>query len=246
MDQEGQATPLSRISTLWSVVCRAHDGEPQAVNAAQQELIGRYSRAIHRYLLGAVRDPEAAEELSQEFALRFIRGDLRGADPERGRFRDFVKGVLFHLIADHHRRRARSPSLPAGLPEPADDPAQLERQFVNSWREEMLNRTWEALARVEQRTGRAFHTVLRLKADHPQLRSAQMAERLARQLGKPVTAASVRQTLHRAREKFVDLLVEEVLHTLREPNVDKLEQELIDLGLHGYCKEALQRYRGKP
>jgi hypothetical protein len=50
--------------------------------------MGSYHRAVHRYLLGALRDEDAAEELFQEFALRFVRGDFRWADRGRGRFRD--------------------------------------------------------------------------------------------------------------------------------------------------------------
>jgi hypothetical protein len=32
-----------------------------------------------------VRDPDTAAELFQEFACRFLHGDLHGADPGRGR-----------------------------------------------------------------------------------------------------------------------------------------------------------------
>src|SRR5690242_2756490 len=107
MDHETLDRNLNRITTLWSVVRRAHQGSEQEVAAAQQQLLQRYSKSIYRYLLGAVRNPDVADELAQEFALRLIRGDFRGVDPGRGRFRDFVKGVLFHLIADYHRRQQR-------------------------------------------------------------------------------------------------------------------------------------------
>ena len=50
-----------------------------------------------------------AEELTQEFALRFLDGKYHGADRECGRFRNFVKGVLAHLIADHYRRQQARP-----------------------------------------------------------------------------------------------------------------------------------------
>src|SRR5262245_54137586 len=95
--------PLQQISTLWTVVCQAHAGAPEAVRAAQEQLLRRYRGAVSRYLLAAVRDAAAAEDLAQEFALRFLQGRLRGADPGQGRFRDFLKGVLAHLVADHHR-----------------------------------------------------------------------------------------------------------------------------------------------
>jgi RNA polymerase sigma-70 factor (ECF subfamily) len=239
--------PLERISTLWSVICRASAGPGAEVADAQRQLLLRYGRAVHRYLLGALRDAEAAEELSQEFALRLIRGDYRRADPEKGRFRDFVKGVLFHLIADHHRGRKRTPRplAPEGgdPPGPDHDPADPDGQFVTTWREAVLGRAWEALAQVERRVGQPWYTVLDLRARQPELSSTRMAEQLSAQLHRPVTADWVRQTLHRARERFTDLLLREVAHTLETPTVADLEQELADLGLLEYCRTALDRYR---
>src|SRR5437762_5068596 len=140
MAQETFNQRLSRISTLWSVVCEAHSGPTEAALRAQQQLLERYGSALRRYLLAAVRDPDAADELFQEFALRFVQGRLRGADPQRGRFRDFVKGVLFHLIADHQKRQRQRPSpLTPDLPELAVEPPSLadsDRVFVMNWREE--------------------------------------------------------------------------------------------------------------
>src|SRR3954466_7858894 len=104
---------LSRLQTHWSILFQGQGTSAQA-QAAKQRLLERYMKAVRRYLIGAVRDIEVADELAQEFALRFMKGDLHRADPSRGRFRDFVKGVLFHLIADHYRRLKRTP---AGLPE---------------------------------------------------------------------------------------------------------------------------------
>ena len=59
---------LSRISTFWSAVHVAHEDPPDARQAAQNLLLERYSGAAYRYLLGAVRDPDVAAELFQDFA----------------------------------------------------------------------------------------------------------------------------------------------------------------------------------
>ncbi|HEV3115876.1 MAG TPA: sigma-70 family RNA polymerase sigma factor [Gemmataceae bacterium] len=244
MHDESVTQHLSQIETLWTVWRKAHHGAPGEVQSAQARLVERYGGAIRRYLLGAVRDPEAVEELFQEFALRLLRGSLDGADPERGRFRDFVKGVLFHLIADHHKRRQRGPrNLPADYPEPGFEPslADSERMFLQSWRDELMARAWSALAEVEKAGGPPLYTVLRFRGDHPDLRSPEMAEQLSARLGKPITAVSLRQTLHRAREKFAQLLLDEVMHSLHEPTPAALEEELIDLGLFEYCRPALQK-----
>jgi RNA polymerase sigma-70 factor (ECF subfamily) len=247
MEPEQQNEPLSGISTLWEIVIQAHKGEAEAVTAAQQQLLQRYNRAVHRYLLGALHDPDAADELAQEFALRFLRGDFRRATPGRGRFRDYVKTVLIHLVDDYHRSRRRSPQ-PRPPHDPALDVAHVEnedadRAFLASWRDELLERTWQALARIQHRTGQPFYAALRLRAEQPALRSDQMAEQLAAQLGKPVTASAFRQILHRARDKFADLLVREVVQTLESFALEPLEQELIDLGLLSYCGPALARFR---
>jgi hypothetical protein len=53
----------------------------------------------------------------------------------------------------------------------------------------------------------------------------------------------VRQTLHRAREKFAVLLLDEVARSLQTDDLDRIEQELIDLGLQSYCRSALTRRR---
>src|SRR5262249_44107132 len=95
-NERSENARLSRIETFWPVVTKAHGSSADAAAAARQ-LVQRYAQAVYRYLLGALRDADAADELTQEFALRFMRGALHGADPARGRFRDFVKGVLFHL-----------------------------------------------------------------------------------------------------------------------------------------------------
>jgi hypothetical protein len=61
-----------------------------------------------------------------------------------------------------------------------------------------------------------------------------------------LTIPAVRQALHRAREKFVDLLVSEVTLSLGDASHEDLEQELIDLGLFAYCRAALDRRPRSP
>ncbi len=241
---------LSQIQTLWTVVCRAHGDEAtQVVNSAQEQLLARYGKVVYRYLLGALRDADAADELSQEFALRFVRGDLRGADPTRGRFRDFLKGVLYHLIGDFHRRRQKQPLALLAEHEPAasaDESHESDQVFLMSWRNELLNRAWGSLAELEQESGKPFYAVLRFRAANPDLRSEQIARELSEQLGKEVNAAWVRQNLHRARDRFAEALVDEVVQTLSDPTVSDLEQELIDIGLMEYCRPLLARMRQEP
>src|SRR5262245_23516681 len=111
---------ISQIDTLWPVLHKAHGGKPDEVSAAQEAILQRYRPAVKRYLRACLGDEDAAEELSQDFALRFVRGDFRNANPERGRFRDLLKSALYHLIVDHHKRKQRqAPLLAPDGPEPS-------------------------------------------------------------------------------------------------------------------------------
>src|SRR5262249_50527511 len=211
----------------------------------QQLLMERYCGAVYRYLLRAVRDPHVAEDLTQEFALRFIRGLFRQADPARGRFRDYVKTSLFHLVDDYRRREARGPhAVPLEHNEPADpeSPAQdADRAFLDSWRAELLSRTWRALAEERDKSGQPLYAVLRLRVEHPDLTSAQMAEQLTSDVCRPFTAAGVRQLLHRARERFAEHLIRETTLSLGSQPADQVEQELAELNLLKYCRAVLDK-----
>jgi RNA polymerase sigma-70 factor (ECF subfamily) len=235
---------LSLIPTLWSLVHRAHHGPAEAANSARRQLLERYRESVSRYLRKLLHDPDAADEVFQEFASQVLHGDLRGANPRRGRFRSFVKGTLFHLVADYRKQQREWPGpLPADGAALASGPGDVEsdRLFVESWCDELLARAWAALAEIEARTGQPFYAVLRFRADHPEMRSPQLAEELTARLGRPFTAAGVRQTLHRARERFAGRLLDDVTHALEHPTAEQLGEELVELGLLEYCRPALGR-----
>ncbi len=236
---------LSRISTQWAMVFQAHQGATAEVEAAQVALMLRYGGAVHRYLLAALRDPDAAEELDQEFALRFLRGDFHRADPDRGRFRDFIKRAVRNLIIDHYRRlKLRPRSLSEVDAEPSsheDAVATLDVQFAESWRRELMERAWNRLEEHQRKKGHRYFTMLRYRADHPELRSPEMARRLGLQFGVTLTDVGVRQSLRVARELYVGFVLSEVIRTLHKPTRESIEAELIELKLHEYCRTALAR-----
>jgi RNA polymerase sigma-70 factor (ECF subfamily) len=239
---------LSRISTIWTLLSDAQKSLRTRADDARLALIQRYQGAAYRYLLGALRNPDAADELFQEFALRVMQGAFAHADPERGRFRSYLKTMLYHLIVDYQRRQQRLPrSLQSTVADPAGpgpETPESDRQFLASWRDEILARAWASLAEAERNGGQPFHSVLKFRAEHPDASSADMAERLTGQLpAHPFTEAGVRKALQRARAQFADLLLDDVAHSLGEHSPDQLEEELIALDLLPYCRSALKRRR---
>src|SRR5262249_58953202 len=166
MESESLDQRLSRITTLWTLVRRANQGPGDTARDAQGQMLERYGGAVRRYLWALLRDSAAVEELFQEFACNLLEGDLGGADPRRGRFRNFVKGVLFHLVAKYHERRRRQPfPLPPDLPEPEAEStaSDSEQAFLTSWRDDLLARSWAALAEHQRTTGRPLYAVLRCR-----------------------------------------------------------------------------------
>jgi RNA polymerase sigma factor (sigma-70 family) len=245
MDAEYIQTRLSQISTAWTLIARAHSGGVAPEATAQAALVERYQTAVYRYLLAAVRDLDIADELFQEFALRMVRGDFGRADPQRGRFRDYVKSSLINLVIDFHRKQKKQ-FAPAPLEEPAapaPDGFDSDEAFLANWRTILLDRAWDALAAIQTSGGPPFLTVLRFRTAHPELSNLQMLEQLNALLQPtpPFTDAGLRKILQRARDKFTDLVVEEVARSLQTDAMDAIEQELIDLGFQAYCKRALQR-----
>jgi len=245
VDQDQLNARLSRISTVWTQVGRAHDDAPDARLQAQTDLLRRYQEAIYRYLLAATRSPDLADELFQEFALDFVRGGLRHADPQRGRFRDYLRMTLSHLVS-RHRSRQRRPAIELSEAQEVESPAEevdLDREFIENWRRELLGHAWTGLDAWQRQSGQPYYAVLQFRSEHPDASIAEMAAQLTSQLrpDRPFTETGIRKTLQRAREKFEEILLDELARSLEDPTPENLEQELIDLRLLAYCRRALDR-----
>jgi len=239
--------------TMWSGVFQGR-GQDDAARQARNALLVRYHEAVHKYFLAKIRDPNAAQELYSNFALKLIETDrlIKNADPERGRFRHYLKAALHHMVMDYYRSRSRGgpAARPITFDPAAHDVVAVEEGdgdggFSSIWRQELLNQAWKALEEQEQKTGQTHYSVLRGQRDNPDLGAPQLAQRLSAKLGRPFTADGLRKALQRARETFAALLLEEVERTLESPTVDELEAELIDQQLLTYCKKALEKRRAE-
>lgn len=235
---------LSRIDTLWSVVREAHLSDRERAQSAQQRLLDLYSGAIRRYLVGALRNDDLADEIFQEFAYRFLKGDFKSADPERGKFRSFVKTILFRMVATHFRkstaRKESSGAMVEEIQSPAEEQAdQDDELFLQSWRDDVLTRTWNALETYETTGGAPYNTVLRIRVGNPAANTPQMAELISTALNREISEGNVRVQVHRAREKFASLLIETIADSLPVANRESIESELIELRLIDYCRDSL-------
>lgn len=237
---------LSRMETNWDLVRQAHAGSEGA--QALHQLLARYRAPVQNYLLAAVGEADAAEELLQEFAVRFMRGDFHRADPTRGRFRNYLKGAVINLVANHHRKKkglARQVPLPDDVS--GDSDARLEQSLLLTAQQQILDRAWAALLKHERDRGVPYCKVLRLCTEQPELTSAQIASTLTAQLlpDKPYQEAMIRKTLQRARERFAGFVIHEILLSIPVASAEALQEELADLGLLAHCQDYLAGWLAK-
>lgn len=238
---------LSDIPTVWSDINEAHQEGPEA-RLAQERIVRRYGPAVLRYLFVLARDVEAASELFQQFAKGLIEGRMRRADPARGKFRNYLKTTLVNLVHDHRRRLMKDPlHYMATVPEPAAHATPItydsDREFLDIWRNDLLKAAFDELLSIEQRTKRPHYTVLDLRLRFADARTEQLAQMYTEQTGRPVAADRMRKLLFEARKAFSDVLLGIVEQTLDQPGLHEVEEELIELGLLGYCKDAISRRR---
>jgi hypothetical protein len=104
-----------------------------------------------------------------------LEGRYHNVQAANGRFRDYLKTCLFKLVADYSKRQARGrmSRLPEGY-EPADHraaPEAAEETWRQSWRQDLIDRTLEALRRLDQGKARFLYPVLRFHIDRPELSS---------------------------------------------------------------------------
>lgn len=241
MDSENQPNSrLDAIATRWTLLREAHALSNASSVEARQALVLRYLPAIRRYVGAITRQDDLAQDMTQEVVVRLMSGGFAGADPHRGRFRDLLKTSIRNLIRNQWSRDQRRRTTPLEVDDLAEHDRAAEEAWDESWRLSILDLAWNALQQHERNhPSSVAYTLLRLRAEHPDESSDELAERLSTQLGKAVRPDALRQKLRRARLQFVDLLITEISRGLDHPTPERIEEELIALNLHEYVRDLL-------
>ncbi|MCA9218415.1 MAG: sigma-70 family RNA polymerase sigma factor [Planctomycetales bacterium] len=225
------------------MIRRAHEDQSNDSEQARHDLVMRYAQAIRKYVAAILRDESSSEELAQEVIIRVLQGDFASADPERGRFRDFLKTVIRNMARNHWNQQNRRKPVEfdveqAGLIE--GDAADSKDDWESVWRAEILELTWSALQYEEtQKPSGMAYTLLRLRSEHPDESSEQLAKRLGDRLNRVVRADALRQKLRRARVRFAELLLMEIANGLTRATASDVEEELVDLQLYRLVERLL-------
>ena len=225
-----QATTAVRercfLTTHWSVVLAARDGESSKSCQALEQLCRAYWGPLYSYICRRGYTHEDAKDLTQEFFVRVSAPDfLVSVSRDKGKFRSFLLATLNHFLANEwHRANAQKRggnahhvSLDAEIGEgrPIEEPASAETPeafFDKRWALTILERALAALRQEFAADGKlAQFDVLK-----PYLTDASAErdyERAAAQL--QMKAVSVAVAVHRLRKRYRELVRSEVAQTVQ-------------------------------
>ena len=212
------------VTTHWSVVLAAKDeGSPQSEQALET-LCRTYWYPLYAYVRRLGHGPHDAEDLTQEFFARLLQKHyLLAADPEKGRFRTFLRVALKRFLANEWDR-VRAAKRGGGWKIVPLDTVLAERLYARESGADSPDQAYErrwALTLVEQALARLRaeyehsgkgtefgHLKVCLKAERGSIPYAQIAGDLG------VSESNARVLVHRLRRRFRELFHEEIGHTL--------------------------------
>jgi RNA polymerase sigma factor (sigma-70 family) len=219
-------------TTRWSLVLAS--GAAQA-RPALEELFRAYRPPVLAFVRHFGHSREDAEDLVQDFFLRFMEGDLAAqADRERGRFRSFLLTSLKHFMINAHEREValkrgggdNAIDIDAVAHAMTADGQTPERAFELTWALTVIERALAALREEAERAGKLdlFENVKPFLTESPDREEYTEA---AAALGMRANTLAV--AVHRMRKRMRDKVRDELLDTLDDPGL--LEEEMRQLRL---------------
>lgn len=189
-------------------------------------LLTLYRPPLYAYVRQRVREPEAAEDLIQEFLIQLMeKGFLNGADKELGRFRTFLLGAVRNFVSSEWRRSqaekrgGKIPHVRFSFPEEVarlglTDTCIPELAFERGWANTVIDQALEHLraewaAQGKSDVFRVLQPFLPGSYERPAYKD------VAEALG--VNESAVKAAIHRLRRQFGQALRERVRETLADP-----------------------------
>ncbi len=222
-DAATPSQPRGFLTTRWSLVLRAAEGESRVMNAALEQLCRLYWYPVYVFMRRRGHDEHEAKDLVQGFFAELLEKQfVAQADRERGKFRTFLLTAAGHY-AGHEREKARAQKRGGGFRleswdavspeeryryEPADTDTP-ERAFERRWAASVLERTVARLG-AEMEPGR----FAQLKPFLLRTRESSYAA-AAESLG--LSEQAVKSAIHRMRQRFQQIFREEIADTVLDP-----------------------------
>ena len=222
------------VTTHWSLVVSAREGQSPQSAAALEKLCRAYWYPLYAYIRRSGQSKENAEDLTQAFFARLLEKKfLDAAQQERGRFRSFLLIALKRFMANeweraHAQKRGGFQTQLSLDTEMAERKFQSEiataeippdRAFERRWALTLLEQTMSRLRREFEGAGKISEfegLKIFLTADRKEIPYATVADELG------MNESALRVAVHRLRRRYRELFREEIAHTLAEgENVDE-------------------------
>jgi RNA polymerase sigma-70 factor (ECF subfamily) len=228
-DESGDAATNARFgATPWTDVTLAQQGVSTAGRAALERLCRLYWYPVYAHIRQRGRGPHDAEDLTQEFfSLLVEKNYLEAADRRRGRFRSFLLvAVNRFLVNAYHRNHALKRGGGQAI-------ISIDQQAAEHWLESETAVGHSPDQSFDRRWAQAVldHTLGRLRADYTEHGKAELFDvlqefaveetehrdysELSARLG--MTPGSVAVAVHRLRQRYRELLLEEIQTTVANP-----------------------------
>lgn len=213
------------VTTHWSVVLAARDSDSPAARTALEQLCQTYWYPLYALVRREGNSPTDAEDLTQAFFERVLEKQyFADVDPNKGRFRDFLKAALRHFLAEC-RKRERAAKRGGGKTvihldalaaeeryrlEPADTMTP-DRLFDRDWALLVVENAADRLRQEYADAGKndLFEC---LKFQLPGSGEREPYAQIAARLGK--TEEALKSEAFRLRRQFVHFVRAEVQHTV--------------------------------
>lgn len=234
-DNSGFEQNAHFLTTHWSIVLAAKEGDASEAEAALEKLCRTYWPPVYAYIRRDGHDPTEAQDLTQEFFARLLaREYLQNLHHQEGKFRSFLLAYVKNFLLEQRRRgRAQkrgggcefiSLNQPMGeegyLLEPVDELTPIE-VFDRRWAQRILQ---TALDRLRQEYGtRGESGLFDILQDYqPREPGGRSYAQLGEDLG--MSEAAVKWAVHRIRQRHGELLREEIAQTVARP--EEIDEEL--------------------
>jgi RNA polymerase sigma-70 factor (ECF subfamily) len=219
-------------TTHWSVIVRAGQGQATDRAAALEKLCRSYWPPIYAFIRRKGHDVHAAQDLTQSFFAALLeKNQISVADPQRGRFRNFLLGSAAHFLAndwkhEHRLKRGGDCNFVSLNDETlaAENFAEAqemtpEAAFDRRWAESLVAQALAHLrAEMCSHAGRFDELKVFLLGAKGDVSYAATAERMG------LSETAVKSVIHRLRQRFAELVRAEVANTVASP--EEAEEEL--------------------
>lgn len=220
------ARPLF-LTTHWSVVLAAKDKNSPGCSQALEALCRAYWYPLYAFVRGSGYSPHDAQDLTQGFFEKLLAKDyLRVVQPEKGRFRTFLKVALKRFLV-HEWERAKAEKRGGGQSVLSFDKDMAEQRFQTQslhalGPDQIYDRQWaltllaEAGSRLDReyyRAGKADEMATLkpyLTAERGEIPYFQIAAALS------ISEGAARVAAHRLRKRFRELFREVIAETVSE------------------------------